>query len=191
MGGNCYQSQIHEISASDPDNTASSAASLVVKYLKKLDYEDVVYIYADQTTEAKNTIDENKKSFLDKFCEVIRKEYIIYKRIQTKNPPVALSGEFVDAIFVGFDNIYIEIDNTCSESIKDYNTVKADAEGKILKKRITDSQTGISYEESGHYSDLIRYKLCVDFKESFSKFAKGELQGESYTLGKQLTDRSF
>lgn len=191
-GGKCFVKQIHEISAEDPNNTTGKAAQLFVDYLKDLDYENVVQVYADQTTEARNTIDDDKKSFLDKFCEVIRKEYIIHKRIQSKNPPVALSGEFVDSILgAEYDNIVIEIDESCQESIKDYNTTKADAEGKILKKRITNSQTGISYEENGHYSDLIRYKLFVDFKESFRNFAKGDLIGNNYVIGKQLTNRRF
>lgn len=187
------QKQIHEIPARDPDNTATKAGKLVVDYLKTLYYNDVVFIYGDQTTTARNTIDDDKKSFLDKFISEISKSYAIVKRIQSSNPPVAISGQFVDAILGSeFDGISIEIDESCTESIKDYNETKEDSEGKILKKRITDIQTGISYEENGHYSDLIRYKLFVDFKESFRKFAKGDyLEDENYKFGQPITDRRF
>jgi hypothetical protein len=186
------QRQIHEIPAKDPNNTASKAGRLVVEYLDSLNYNDIVFIYGDQTTENRNTIDDDKKSFLDKFIEEIRKKYVIRKRIQTKNPPVAITGEFVDSILnAEYDGLKIEISESCTESIKDYNETKEDSEGKILKKRTTDSQTGISYEENGHYTDLLRYKVFVDFKESFLKFAKGDLQKDNYTLGQPVTDRSF
>lgn len=185
------QRQIHEIPCRPPYNSATSAGNQVVKYLELLGYDDIVFIYGDQTTTQSNTIDDDKKSFLDKFILSITKKYKVRKRMQTKNPPVALSGEFVDAIFANHDGMSIVIDKNCTESIKDYQETKEDLDGKILKKRITDPQTGQSYEEHGHFADLIRYKNFVDFKENYRKFAKGDFKENNYTMGQPVTDRRF
>ena len=60
----------------------------------------------------------------------------------------------------------------------------------MLKRRIKDPITGISYEENGHYCDNIRYKLYVDNLQSFNKF-KDNGKTHDYSLGNKLTDRMF
>lgn len=48
-----------------------------------------------------------------------------------------MSGEFINAILSG--NLYgirIGIDDSCKKSIRDYENVKKDANGAILKQRI-------------------------------------------------------
>lgn len=185
--------QIHEIPAKDPNNTASASAREFVKWAKTIGYEDVVFIYGDQTTTQRNTIDENKKSFLDKFVSEISKSFPIRKKIPSKNPPVALSGEFINAIYeLEYDNNKIIINETCKESINDYILTKQDNDGKILKTRTKDPKTGVSYEEHGHYSDIKRYFITQAFKESFSKFKRRfEPNKDQFTVGGRITDRRF
>lgn len=185
--------QIHEIPAKDPNNTASSAAKLFVKWALSKDYEDVVFVYGDQTTTQRNTIDDNKKSFLDKFTSEIGKTFSVRKRIPTKNPPVAISGDFINAIYEKeFDNKRIIINETCKESINDYVLTKQDRDGGILKTRTKDPKTGVSYEEHGHFSDVKRYFLTQVFKESFSRFKRRfDMKKEPFTIGGHVTNRTF
>jgi len=165
--------QIGEVPARDPYNTVTSASKLTAKYLKDIGHTDKVFIYGDQTTTANNTIDEEKRSFFDKYCQGIEEAgFIIEKRMPSVNPSVALSGEFVNEIYA--DNIptlEIVIDECCKVSVKDYMITKQDANGGILKKRIRDKRTGQTYEESGHYSDTKRYFLCEVFKDKYTDFS--------------------
>jgi hypothetical protein len=190
--GLCYIRQIHEIPATDPNNSATRSAGQLVKWLKSVNYSDVVYIYADQTTTAKNTIDDDKKSFLDKFCQEVERSYVIVKRIPSTNPPVAISGEFVNSIYEdNFDDLCIHINETCQTSIKDYQLTKKDVEGKILKARVTDPATKISYEQYGHFSDIKRYIICMAFQQEFINFKARILNVKPYVIGGGLTDRKI
>jgi len=185
--------QIDELPVKDPHNTATAAAKEFVKWANKMGYEDVVFVYGDQTTTQRNTIDDNKKSFLDKFTGEISKSFAVRKRIPSKNPPVALSGDFVNAIYENeFDNKRIIINETCKESINDYILTKQDKDGGILKSRTKDPSTGISYEEHGHFSDVKRYFITQVLKESFSRFKRRfDIKKEPFTIGGQITNRTF
>lgn len=165
--------QIAEVAAKDPYNTVTRAAQLVVKYLKSIGHEDKVFIYGDQTTTANNTIDEDKRSFFDKYCEVFEDAgFIIERRMPSANPSVPLSGEFINGIFDGnIPDIDIKIDDECKYSIIDYTITKQDVNGGILKKRIRDPKTKQSYEESGHFSDTMRYVICEAFKDKYISYS--------------------
>jgi len=165
--------QVGEIPAKDPYNTVTSASKLTAKWLKSIENADKVFIYGDQTSMANNTIDDEKRSFFDKFCEGIEDAgFIIERRMPSVNPSVSLSGEFVNDIYAGnIPTIEIVIDESCKTSIKDYTITKQDANGGILKKRIRDKQTGQTYEESGHFSDTKRYFLTEAFKDQYTNYS--------------------
>lgn len=184
--------QIHELPVKDPHNTATKAAQQLVKYLSSIDYDDTVFIYGDQTSANRNTIDDNKKSFIDKFTDEIKRHYSVRKKIPSSNPPVAISGDFVNAILSDeYLGISIEINETCKESISDYINTKQDREGGVLKKRITDKETGISYEPYGHFVDNMRYFICECFKYEFRKFRRRFKDDGDISVGSPITDRRF
>lgn len=163
--------QIHEVPGIDPNNTATKAAEIFCNWAKSINYQNVVFVYGDQTTTHGNTIDDEKRSFFDKYCEVIRKSFPISIRMPSCNPLVAISGEFVNDILENnYDGLSIEISDTCQISANDYIMTKQDSEGGILKKRTKDTKTGISYEENGHFTDCLRYFICEAFKTEFSNW---------------------
>ena len=183
--------QFHEIAARDPNNIASKAGTLVVQYLQSINYDNTVFVYGDQTTTSRNTIDENKKSFLDLFFDKICEKYSAQKRIPSSNPPVALSGDFINAIYSSnFADIEIIIGEICKESINDYILTKQDKDGGILKKRTT-NKDGISYEEHGHYSDTKRYFIVECFKSEFHDYKRRFNSDEQRVIGRSYTNRSF
>lgn len=164
--------QIHEIAACDPHNTVTQAAGLLVQWLHGIGYTDVVYLYGDASTKANNTIDEEKRSFFDKFKEKIEDNFVVVDRIPRNNPSVLMSGEFINAIYSGdIPNIRISIHDSCLVSLEDYIMTKKDANGSVLKKRIRDKTTGQSYEEFGHFSDTKRYIITELHKDAYTSFS--------------------
>jgi len=181
--------QIHEICAKDPKNTATSSGREVLRYLKRLGYSMAkVYIYGDPTTRARNTIDDDKKSFLDKFTDQIGKRYTVQKRMFRKAPPVASTGEFINEIYErGIFGLGITINETCKESISDYIETKEDKDGGVLKQRVKDPTTQISYEKNGHLSDTKRYFIIKCFYSEYTRFINRFSDPQKYHIAQPNT----
>lgn len=164
--------QIHEEVPSDPFNTVTKAAEITVKYLEEIGHDDMVYLYGDVSTKAGNTIDEDKRSFFDKFKEGIDKRFRGEDRLPRSNPSVSMTGEFINAIYSGdIKDVSIMIDESCDTSINDYITVKKDVNGAMLKQRVKDKITGQSYEKAGHLSDAKRYFVTEILKDRYTSFS--------------------
>lgn len=163
--------QIHEICAEEPNNTVTQAANMAVEYLNNFGYNDVVILYGDATTKAKNTIDDNKLSFFDKYKSIIEEHFVVSERVQSVNPSVSLSGEFVNEILSNNLVLQFNVDMSCTHSINDYANTKKDENGGMLKKRIKNKQTGQTYEELGHCTDCTRYFLTMCFNEEYNNFS--------------------
>lgn len=184
--------QIHEICAADPHNSATGSAQLLVDWLKDIGYMGVVYVYGDATTKMGSTIDDNKMSFLEKFMSVLERNFVISNRVGESNPPVAISGEFINAIYEKeFGNISIKIGENNKNSINDYILAKKNKDGGIVKKSIKDPKTGATYEPVGHLSDTKRYFLCFVFSELFHIFRSRLTPEVSITYSNSIKKRSF
>ncbi|MBK7885485.1 MAG: hypothetical protein IPJ81_18095 [Chitinophagaceae bacterium] len=164
--------QIDEIPCKSPDNNAPKAAAKLVQWLNRLEYKDVVYIYGDPSASARSTVDENNSSFYDKFIEVLRTSgFTVINRVSKSAPEVALSAAFINEIYEHELHGYsIAINDTCKISISDYAVVKEDKDGKMLKPKIKDPDTGVTYEPQGHFSDAKRYFLCKILSTEFDKY---------------------
>ena len=176
--------QFHETCADNPNNTARKSAKLVCDYLHSIGYNDKLYLHGDASTKSANNIDEEKRSFLDLFIDTLQKsQYEVVDTVSNKNPSVAMSGEFINAIFEGaVPGIKIHFDNCCNVSLEDYMSVQKDANGAILKTRIKNKVTMQTYEEHGHLSDTFRYvvvDLCKNEFISFSNKRKRNLYTNS------------
>jgi hypothetical protein len=173
--------QVDEIPAKDPFNTARKAGNKVVEYMKENDCHSKMFIYGDPTTKSRNTIDDDKKSFFDLFVEPIKRAGIIYEeRFFRKAPPVASTGDFINACWEGIiNNIQIQISENCKTSINDYIQTKQDKDGTLLKKREIDPSTGISFEPNGHFVDDMRYLICKCFNDEFVTFGNRFVNYES------------
>ena len=171
--GNKCLNQFAEIICKSPDNSSKKAAIRLIQWLKRHDYSDVIYVGGDASANNHTTVDENNASFFDKFIEVLQDEgYHVVSNVGRSNPRVQLSGEFINEIFeVGYDGWSIKIDESCQSSIEDYTMAKKDKDGTILKKRITDKETGQSYEQYGHLSDCMRYLVCTVLKDEFQEYS--------------------
>lgn len=174
--------QFHETCAESPNNTVKKSSKLVASYLKELHYYDKVYLHGDASTKAANSIDDEKRSWMDLFIDTLQKEgFEIEDKVGNKNPSVAMTGEFINAIFDGIvPGIDISIDESCTVSLEDYMSVQKDANGAILKTKVKNKTTMQTYEEHGHLSDTFRYvviDLCSEEYTAFSNRRKRNLYG--------------
>lgn len=164
--------QFDEICAESPNNSARKAAKLVADRLRELNASKV-YIHGDASTRAANTIDDEKRSFLDLFIGVLQKSgFEIVDCVGTKNPSVPMSGEFINAIYdEAVPDIEILIGENCKISIEDYMSVQKDANGAMQKTKVKNKTTGQTYEEHGHLSDCKRYVVVDLLREHFLSFS--------------------
>lgn len=174
--------QFHETCAESPNNTVKKSSKLVGKYLKDIGYCDKVYLHGDASTKAANSIDDEKRSWMDLFIDTLQKEgFEIEDKVGNKNPSVAMTGEFINAIFDEIvPGIKIGIDESCTVSIEDYMSVQKDANSAILKTKVKNKTTMQTYEEHGHLSDTFRYvvtDLCHEEYTAFSNRRKRNLYG--------------
>jgi len=164
--------QVHEIPCVSPSNNAPKAAAKLVDWLHSIDFKDVMFIYGDPSANKRSTVDANNSSFYDKFIEVLRKGgFQVVSRVARSAPEVALSASFINEIYErGIDGWLIEIHERCFRSIEDYLLVKEDAEGKMLKEKVKDEKSGITYEPNGHFSDAKRYFIIKILEREFNAY---------------------
>lgn len=165
--------QIAETTAESPNNSVRRAAKLVSKKLSELGYDDKIYLHGDASAKAANTIDDNKRSFMDLFIDTLKKDnWTVEDKVGNKNPLVSMTGEFVNAIFEKqLPDLSININDSCRASIDDYQSVQKDANGAILKTKVKDSVTKQTYEEHGHLTDTLRYVVHDIMYEEYVQFA--------------------
>lgn len=167
--------QIDEVCAESPNNTVRKAAKLVACKLKRINpnLQWKIYLHGDASTRAANSIDDEKRSWLDLLIDALKNECIdVIDYVGVKNPSVPMSGEFINAIYEGaFEDIGIEIGENCRISIEDYMSVQKDVNGAILKTKVKNKTTGQTYEEHGHLSDTKRYLVADALKAEFTAFS--------------------
>lgn len=164
--------QVHELPCRTPDNNAPKAAKKLAAWLRGIDYADLLFVYGDPSASRRSTVDENSSSFYDKFIEVLTKEgFKVVNRVAKSAPEVALSAAFINDIYE--NNLYgysIVIGDHCKTSIDDYASVQEDKDGTMLKLKLKDPQTGVTYEPHGHFSDQKRYFIIKLLQAEFTKY---------------------
>lgn len=171
--GDCIKiRQVDEIAAESPHNTARKSALLVAAKLREMGV-DRIYLHGDASTRNANTIDDQKRSFLDLVISTLQAEGIeVIDCVGKQNPSVPMSGEFINAIFDNIvPDIQIIIGENCKVSIEDYMSVQKDENGAILKTKVKNKITMQTYEEHGHISDTLRYIICDLVREQFLSFS--------------------
>lgn len=165
--------QVYELPCESPNNTAAKAAKQLVKWLERMGYEDILFLYGDPSANATSTEDDEGASFFDKFINVLQMAGIkLVNRVGKSAPGVAISGDFVNEIYeANYGGWRICINSTCRKSIEDYTMVKEDANGKMLKKKETNKDTKQSFERYGHFSDNKRYFITTLLPTEFNTFS--------------------
>lgn len=171
--------QVGELPCKSPDNNAPKAAGKLVAWLRKKDFTGgIIYLYGDPSASRRSTVDENNKSFYDKFSQTLTAAgFRVVSRVGKSAPQVALSAAFINDIYEhGYGGYSITIDRSCTTSIDDYSVVQEAPDGSMLKKKVTDPVTKVQYEPNGHFSDAKRYFIVKLLEADWTKYinrAKG------------------
>ena len=167
--------QIDELPIESPNNSARKAAKVIAKRLREYNYTEKVYLHGDASGKAANTIDSENRSFFDLVIDELEKEgFEVVDNIGSKNPSVATTGEFINAVWDGrVPNVAIRIDNDCSVSIDDYQAVQKDENGAIAKTKVTNPVTKQKYEAHGHITDTLRYAVHDLLRQQYTEFSMG------------------
>ena len=167
--------QIDELPIESPNNSARKAAKVIAVRLREYGYADKVYLHGDASGKAANTIDDNNRSFFDLVIDELEHEgFEVVDCIGNKNPSVATTGEFINAVWDGrVPGVSIRIDNDCTTSIDDYQAVQKDENGAISKQKVTNPVTKQKYEAQGHVSDTLRYIAHDLLRKQYTEFSMG------------------
>lgn len=173
--GNEQVTQVDELLIGSPDNSARKAAKVIAARLRDYDYGGKVYLHGDASGKAANTIDEHNRSFFDLVIDELEHEgYDVEDCIGGKNPSVATTGEFINAVWDGrVPGVAIRIDEGCSVSIDDYQAVQKDENGAIAKIKVTNPVTKQKYEPHAHVSDTLRYVVHDLLRRQYTEFSMG------------------
>lgn len=167
--------QIDELPIESPNNSARKAAKVIAKRLKEYGYSDKVYLHGDASGKAANTIDSENRSFFDLVIDELECEgFDVVDNIGKRNPSVATTGEFINAVWDGrVPGVSIRIDDDCTVSIDDYQAVQKDENGAIAKQKVTNPVTKQKYEAHGHVADTLRYIAHDLLRQQYTDFSMG------------------
>lgn len=161
--------QIDEICLPDPRNRVKDACE---EFKKRYPIGRVegLFIYGDRTSIKEDTKLEKGENFFTKIIEYLT-SYRPTLRMQSRNPSVKQSGDFINEIYSGRQGtIEILINEKCSKSLHDYQYALEDSDGTLKKTIKKNPVTGVSYQEFGHCSDAKRYLITTAFSTEYEKY---------------------
>ncbi len=173
--------QVHEICLEPPENKLPKVAEAFVDWCHELGWNNKVYLYGDASSDKEDAKMEKGQNYWTMMRDRIDRYFPVTMRKPSKNPPVALSAEFINEIYMGnVAGLSIGIASRCKRSINDYQFAEEAADGGMMKKKTK----GI--ELIGHLSDTKRYIIIEAFKKEFARYQRPEIaQGvKRFTIGK-------
>ena len=163
--------QIDEIMLKDPLNTLKDTCEEFLKRYGK--NQQGLFVYGDATSKKQDTKLQKGQNFYLLIKGYLSKLKPIFK-VPKSNPSVIMSRNFTNDILAGeIDGVSIGFDSRCRNSINDYQYCTEDSEGKVNKKVVKDKVSGLSWQEYGHATDVLRYILTAMFLNEYKKFMKG------------------
>lgn len=176
--------QIHELPATDPENTASGAGKKIVDWLKYVGTRDTVHLFGDYSMKSSNNIDDAKRSFFQIIEETIRKAGYRTEDHLTPHVPVAALGDFINAIFNNeIKHLEFEIGEQCKKSVGDYIESKKDKDGTILKVIVPKTPKVPAHQKNGHLLDTLKDMVVQSFKDEYNRYLNGAKTGLKGKLG--------
>jgi phage terminase large subunit len=165
-----HAQQIDEIFLEDPKNRVKDAC---LEFTKRYPLGEVagLFIGGDRTSWKEDTKKEKGENY---FTDILTglKNYRPVLKLQSVNPSVVQSGNFINDIYSGdsASGITIGISETCKKSIYDYQYTQEASDGTIFKKTKPHPVTKVPYQEFGHASDCKRYLITHNFANEYLAF---------------------
>lgn len=172
MRGKKVAVQIDEICGEHPRNTVRENCT---EFMKRYPQGTVkgLFIGGDRTSLKEDTKLEKGENFYTKIAEYLA-DYKPSTRLQSVNPSVVQSKDFVNEIFRGSNaGVALFINQDCPKSLNDYQYCLEDSDGGVAKTKKRHPVTKVSYEEYGHPSDALRYFVTVNFAAEYAMYLAG------------------
>jgi phage terminase large subunit len=165
-----HAQQIDEIFLEDPRNRVVHAAA---EFRKRYPADQVagLFVGGDRTSIKEDTKKEKGENYFTDIMSNL-KEYRPILKIQSVNPSVVQSGNFINEIYSGesASGITIGISDTCKKSIYDYQYTQEDSDGKIFKSMKKHPVTKVPFQEFGHATDCKRYLITCNYANEYLAF---------------------
>lgn len=150
----------------DPLNTTEAVCQAFLDDLETMlpSKNANVFIYGDAS--GRNSIPglgtlNNFKIIKDKLYKYISNDSV---RVPLANAARSKRRDLMNRILEDkIPTIELFIDETCKNTIKDFNFVKRDIDGGKFKEKEKDKVTGKKFESVGHTSDAVEYLICSLF----------------------------
>lgn len=162
--------QIDEICLPDPRNRTRDACAEFAKRFPVGRCKGL-YVYGDRTSIKEDTKLEKGENFFTQILGYLR-DYKPTLRMQSVNPSVKQSKDFINDCYTGRGKVQIWIGANCKKSKYDYEYALEDSDGTLKKTKVINKTTKVSFEEFGHPSDAKRYILTVAFAEQFQLYLR-------------------
>lgn len=178
--------QVNEICLRTPKNKLPAVCDEFIRWAKSIGWKNKIYLYGDASSDKEDAKLEKGVNYWTMMRGRLSKYCPVQMRKPVKNPPVALSAEFINQILQSnYAGISIMIHESCRESINDYMFAEEAQDGTMKKVK----KDGV--ELLGHISDTFRYFICEAFKSEFRRYQRDEFDKSKYSQGHTATDRSF
>lgn len=160
-----------EICLKNPNNTTEKAC---IEFIKRYGSQcSGLFFYGDPSGKKSDTR-ANEHDY--KIVERVLRKYLnnSSNRVPYKHPSVLKRKGFINNALANVysEEVEIAISSKCKNLISDFEFVKEDINGKKLKERVKDKDSGTTYEPYGHTSDSFDYFFCEAFKNLFSRHFK-------------------
>lgn len=179
--------QLFEICQKPPNNSRKKVCQSIIEQFGPI-HRGGMFIYGDATSWKNETTKDYEENFFTEIRGYL-KQFNPQLRVPPKNPPVASRASFINLIFEkDYQQCKILIDSECKLSISDYAYALEDVNGGLLKKKVTDPETKIQYEQHGHHCDALCYFICEVFLPEFNVYLSGGIP-QTYETGSDRRER--
>lgn len=166
-----HAQQIDEIFMEDPRNRVSEAAK---EFMNRYPVSEVagLFVGGDRTSWKDDVKKVKGENYFTDITTAL-KDYRPVIKLQSVNPSVVQSGNFINEIYSGESPSGITIGingDKCKKSIHDFSYTLEASDGTIHKSIKKHPVTKVSYQEFGHASDCKRYLITHNFANEYLAF---------------------
>jgi phage terminase large subunit len=160
---------LDELIMKSPKNTTEATCD---EFLNRYEGSIIppLFIYGDASGRSRSPLN-NLHNY--EVIETVLQKYVSASsiRVPKTNPSILKRRQFINKLLSGGYNIKITIDKKCEHTIQDMENVDEGIDGRKVKKRERDKETGAVYEKYGHTSDTLDYLLVEAFKGYFENYS--------------------
>lgn len=173
---------LEEICGKSPHNNVVSVIQMFAQKYQNFK-NSRIYIYGDATSRKADARVEQGYNLFTMIADELRKHGFndTVQRVSSANPNVSTSGQFMNRVLSGVQSYSLQIDETCVNTIADFQYLKEDGNGGVLKERFKD-QDGFGAEKYGHCSDSVRYLVIKFLEDEYNKFIGKNTEIEAFEI---------